>query len=209
MMRWFSILLAVSPAVALLVPAVRNLLPAAMHAPGPAGLEWWRWIAIPGAVAISGALGIALGWLTRATMTRLAARTSTIWDDQLLGRIAGPITLAWTVAGIYVMLPLLDLPPGAHNGALSILRITLLVDFFWALLRLIEVGGRFLLSTPWATENAGSRALLPLIVRVSKVVVLIIGAVAVFAELGYPVASLIAGLGIGGLAFALAAQKTI
>jgi MscS family membrane protein len=45
--------------------------------------------------------------------------------------------------------------------------------------------------------------------RIAKVSILIIGVIAVLSELGYPVASLIAGLGIGGVAIALAAQKTV
>jgi MscS family membrane protein len=53
------------------------------------------------------------------------------------------------------------------------------------------------------------RALVPLAVRIGWFAVLAIGLVAVLADLGYPVASLVAGLGIGGLALALAAQKTV
>jgi MscS family membrane protein len=53
------------------------------------------------------------------------------------------------------------------------------------------------------------RAIVPLGVRVGYFAVLAIALVAVLADLGYPVASLVAGLGIGGLALALAAQKTV
>jgi MscS family membrane protein len=41
------------------------------------------------------------------------------------------------------------------------------------------------------------------------VAVVAVGAVAALSRLGYPVAGLLAGLGLGGLAFALAAQKTV
>jgi MscS family membrane protein len=58
-------------------------------------------------------------------------------------------------------------------------------------------------------ENAAARSLAPLAGRIAKVIVLVIGVIAVLSELGYPVASLIAGLGIGGIALALAAQKTV
>jgi MscS family membrane protein len=44
---------------------------------------------------------------------------------------------------------------------------------------------------------------------VGKVLVVAIAVVALLSELGYPVASLVAGLGIGGLAVALAAQKSL
>src|SRR5436853_176324 len=45
--------------------------------------------------------------------------------------------------------------------------------------------------------------------RVAKAIVFAMTIIAVISALGYPVASLIAGLGIGGLALALAAQKTV
>jgi MscS family membrane protein len=50
---------------------------------------------------------------------------------------------------------------------------------------------------------------LPLGSKIAKVAMVVIGAIAVLTQLGYPVASLLAGLGIGGLALALAAQKTV
>ena len=45
--------------------------------------------------------------------------------------------------------------------------------------------------------------------RSAKVGVVVVGAIGALIELGYPVASVLAGLGIGGLALALAAQKTV
>jgi MscS family membrane protein len=53
------------------------------------------------------------------------------------------------------------------------------------------------------------RSLVPLAARIARVAVLAMGVVAILADLGYPVASLVAGLGIGGLALALAGQKTV
>lgn len=50
---------------------------------------------------------------------------------------------------------------------------------------------------------------MPLGSRVLKVAIVAIAIVGTLAQFGYPVASLVAGLGIGGLAFALAAQKTV
>jgi MscS family membrane protein len=80
---------------------------------------------------------------------------------------------------------------------------------FWAALRVIDTSSDYVLHLPDAHENAAARSLAPLAGRIAKVVVMAIGAIAVLSELGYPVASLIAGLGIGGVALALAAQKTV
>jgi MscS family membrane protein len=89
------------------------------------------------------------------------------------------------------------------------LRGTLLLAFFWACAGLIDVGGHMLARTPWARTRPSSRSFINMGTRVLKVAVLAIAVVALFAELGFPVASIIAGLGLGGLAFALAAQKTV
>jgi MscS family membrane protein len=61
----------------------------------------------------------------------------------------------------------------------------------------------------WAQTSTTSRGLLSLMSRAAKAAVAVIGIVAVLATLGYPVAALLGGLGLGGLAFALAAQKTL
>jgi MscS family membrane protein len=58
-------------------------------------------------------------------------------------------------------------------------------------------------------ESHSARALLALAVRAGKILVLAVGLVSALSQLGYPVAGLIAGLGVGGLAVALAAQKTV
>lgn len=63
--------------------------------------------------------------------------------------------------------------------------------------------------TNYARAMPASRSLVPLGARLVKVLVAALALVATFSALGYPVASLLAGLGIGGLAVALAAQKTV
>ena len=57
--------------------------------------------------------------------------------------------------------------------------------------------------------NASLAGLLPLGRKMAKIVLLALALVSVLNELGFQVASLLAGLGIGGIALALAAQKTV
>jgi MscS family membrane protein len=114
-----------------------------------------------------------------------------------------------TLVGIAALLPLLNLHPPAAGAGYRAVRVGFFLVFFWSLWRLIDVTGEILAQTSWARQSAASRALLPLAARVTKVVVLAIAAVAVLSLLGFPVASLVAGLGLGGLAVALAAQKTV
>jgi len=92
--------------------------------------------------------------------------------------------------------------------AYRLVRAGYFVVFFWSLFRLVDVGFHMIGESMWARTGA-TRSLIPLGSRIAKVGIFAIAAVAVLSDLGYPVGSLIAGLGIGGLALALAAQKTV
>ena len=62
---------------------------------------------------------------------------------------------------------------------------------------------------PWAVDNASARSLLSVTRNLVKVFVAVGGAWRRSAAFGYPVATVLAGLGIGGIALAFGAQKTI
>ena len=108
----------------------------------------------------------------------------------------------------YFLVPRLALYQPAREFVDQLLRAAFLVACFWALTRSIDVMRQFIGGSPWAQHHPASRSLLPLGARVVKVLVLALAVVALLSEFGYPVASLVAGLGIGGLAVALAAQKS-
>ena len=117
--------------------------------------------------------------------------------------------MAWLLTLFSAVVPWLGLNQPAQGVVFRIVRAGFLVVFFWALARAIDVGRYVLTGSAWTTAHPGARSLLPLGARVGKVLILIVGVVAMLSELGYHVTSLVAGLGIGGLAIALAAQKTL
>ncbi len=175
-------------------------------APGPA---WLQWAALPVLIAVACLAGMILGRASRAVLGWLARRTSATWDDALIGHARGPLALAWSVAIVSVGVPWLDLSPQTHTLVLRLVHGLFLLAFFWMLWRSVDVAAEAVGTASWARNRSGSRALLPLVRRVSKVAVLIAIVVALLSELGYSVTSLVAGLGIGGLAVALAARSTL
>jgi MscS family membrane protein len=188
---------------------VQEHLPAVLLRPGPFDILWWQWLALPILACLSLILGSVLGRGVRWGIARVVARTSTAFDDDLLQRLAAPLTAALALALFAALLPWPGLYAPAEATLYRGVRAGFFLIFFWSLWRLIDVARGVLATTRWALASASSRALLPLAARVAKVVVLAIAAVAVLSLLGYPIASLIAGLGLGGLAVALAAQKTV
>ena len=185
-----------------------ELLPPVLLRPGFGDLLWWQWLALPVLAVAAWLIGLVLSRGSGMLLNRLAARTASSWDDLLIARLNGPLTLAWTIAVLFVLVPLLGLVGPAESLIYTCLRVGLFLAFFWALLRSVDVLGTYLLQTPWAQHYPASRALVPLGGRVVKAGILAMAIVGVLGEMGFSVTSLVAGLGIGGLALALAAQKT-
>ena len=184
-------------------------LPEVLLRPGPFDILRWQWLALPLLIAAAALVGALAARLLHAIVGRIVSRTGTTWDDAIIERLHGPAAVALAIAAGWVFLPLLALYAPAQQGVQRIVRVALFIVFFWSLWRLVDVGRQVLAGTRWAQTSPSSRALLPIGVRSAKIVVLALAAVAVLSMLGYPVASLLAGLGIGGLALALAAQKTV
>lgn len=184
-------------------------LPPILLKTGPAGILFWQWLALPCLGLVAWLLGMLLARISNWLLARAARRTSAAWDDQLVPQLRGPLRLAWTLISARLGLPWLALHARAESSLETALRAGLFLAFFWTLLRGLSLLAYGLTTSAWATGHPASRSLVPIGTRVAKVLVFLLAIVAMLAEFGYPVASLIAGLGIGGLAVALAAQKTV
>jgi MscS family membrane protein len=184
-------------------------LPDALLHPGPSGLLWWQWLAIPVLVALALVLGSILGWATRLVLGSVAMRTRTQWDDALVERAARPLTFLWAIAVVTALHSGLGLGPGPEATVQRALRAATYLVLFWGGFRFVEVAFHAASVSPFARSSASLAGLLPLGRKLAKILLLALGMVAVLNELGFQVASLLAGLGIGGIALALAAQKTV
>jgi MscS family membrane protein len=154
------------------------------------------------------AAGAALSWITRRVLRRLARRTAA-WDEQFVARLRVPLGVGWTLVAAYAGLSALDLQPIAEQTARRVLQVAFVAALFWGLLRSIDVADHFVASSPWASKHLASKSVIALGRKALKIGVVMVAVVTLLSVAGYPVGSLIAGLGIGGLALALGAQKTL
>lgn len=184
-------------------------LPARFMNMGPLDLLWWQWLALPLLLVVSWGLGIVLGGLTRAVLRRIVARTNNQWDDIILERLGAPLIGAWTIIVLYVLLQYLGLCRRPDLLAQRLLSGATVLIVFWSIWRTVDVLRKMVLTSRWAQARAASQSLVSLGARIAKFVLVGAGLMLVLSQLGYPMMSLLAGLGIGGLALALAAQKTV
>lgn len=141
-------------------------------------------------------------------LKKLAERTETTLDDKLFPALEQPVAAFVMVLGIYGALTVLKLSPAVdrlvHHGAL----IAMLAVLFWGLLR---AGGAVLthLEEMAHERQIGIAHFMPLIKKALAALVVVFGVLMGMKTLGVDVGAVLTGLGIGGLAFAFAAQDTI
>jgi MscS family membrane protein len=188
---------------------IRRHLPDWLLRIGPGKLLRWQWLALVLLVATAYPLARLLAWPARRLTAYLVSRTRTPWDDAIVDRLRG----LWTVLGMWIviqsLLPWLDLSPSGEALIQGFLRVAAILTVFGVFYRAVDVLDEGLGTLPWALSNPSARSALAIATRSAKAAVLLLGVIAALIQLGYPVASVLAGLGIGGLALALAAQKTV
>lgn len=165
------------------------------------------------AMMIVGALvvGKVLYWLIGKTIKRLAAKTRTRLDDILVDMCEEPLVFAVVIVGIYYGL---KWPLSLSGDALGILdkgvQALIIVDLAWLVTRVFDsLVEEYLIPFARKTESDLDDHLVPIIRKGFRIAVWTIALIMAMDNAGLPVKSVLAGLGIGGLAFALAAQETV
>ena len=135
---------------------------------------------------------------------KLVNKTKTDIDDKFLHAVKNPLRFVFIIAGIYFFLYFLEID---NAVLLHILKGFLIFDLFWMIYNIINefedkifhILGKY---------GKGSRELASFLIKLTKIFVITIGIVALLQDWGINVTGFIASLGLGGLAFALAARDT-
>jgi MscS family membrane protein len=186
---------------------IRERLPAALRVQGPMALYYWQWLALPTLAGICFAIGRLLSLLSGLVVRRFSREHR--WAERLLRGMKSPTTLGWALLLFTLATPFLALTLRADDLLDRGVRALAYLTFFWALLRAVTVFGDEVAHAEWARSRPSARSLSAVGVSLGRVVVAALALMVALTELGYPVTSVIAGLGIGGVALALAAQKTV
>lgn len=141
-------------------------------------------------------------------LKKLAARTETTLDDKLFPALEGPAGAFVVVTGIFAALKVLKLSVESDHYLDAGSTIAFSLVIFWGLLRAFDAVLDHAQEVA-LRRNMGVAAFMPWIKKTLITLFVILGVLMVVQSLGYDVKALLAGLGIGGLAFALAAQDTL
>lgn len=154
--------------------------------------------------------GRAIYWVISRFLKVAARRTRVRIDELLIDALEEPISVLLILIGSRIAITRLTLE-GAWidflDGALGIVYALVVA---WLLTRVYDSIHKTYL-TPLAQKTAGAfdDQVLPLIQRGLKIIIWTLAVIIGLNNAGYNVGTVLAGLGIGGLAFALAAQDTV
>ena len=171
-------------------------------------VQLWQWIGLLVLLALAGAAALVTAAVTLRIARSIVARTRTATDDRLVSVATGPLRLGLFVLFLYAGTFSLALSVRAQAAAATTAKLLAVVVVAWGALRIVDVMAR-LAEERYAARPHVASAMVPLVRRSGRLFVGTLAVIGVLQNLGLNVSSLLAGLGIGGLAVALAAQKTV
>lgn len=141
----------------------------------------------------------------------LTARTTNKFDDLVIEAIGAPLSFAGFIAGLFVGYQFLtpDIRFVTDNFANAV-NALIILDLAWLVLMLADgFLDHIVMPITKKTRSPLDDQVLPLVRKLVKFTIVSLALLIVLSSFGIDVLPLLAGLGIGGLAIAFAAQKTV
>lgn len=170
-------------------------------------LEYWQWLGLLATIVLGSLADKLVAWFLKSYIT-LWKKHKPVYDDldpttlRPLGLMA--MALIWSAG-----LGLLALPDTAALILTIAVKVLVSLSGIWSAFRLVDVVDTLLIKQALRTENKFDDLFVPMVTKSLRVFVVVIGIIFIADNLNVDVTSLLAGLGLGGLAFALAAKDLL
>ncbi|MFB0923936.1 MAG: mechanosensitive ion channel family protein, partial [Vicingaceae bacterium] len=154
--------------------------------------------------------GKVIYWFFGNVIKKLTEKTKTKVDDIIVDMIEEPIVLALAIIGMWYGLHRLDFPQEWYEFMGKIYHILIAINITWLVARLVDaVIQEYIVPLAEKTESSLDNQIIPVLRKGLRSIIWVLGIIVALNNAGYDVGAIIAGLGIGGLAFALAAKDSV
>ncbi len=173
----------------------------------------WQWIGFFLLYPIALGMAWLIVLLLRGVQWGVLAAISKVWRNVTIKRRLfykpGPLVVLLMLFVHYRLLSALGIPLLYRQEYGKVVGIPIAIAFYWMLARMIDflagrLGRRFS-----KTQTAMAHSLLLLVRRAVKAILLLITILLILQSFGANVSAALAGIGIGGIALGLGAQKTL
>ena len=172
-------------------------------------MEHWQWLALILLVLVGALLARLIRWLLFGPVDRWLAHRALVVPSELVIAALRPLGLIVMALTWVLGLRWVGLSPEVQSVFTVAVKFLAAFGVVAFAFRLIDLASHVFARRADATPGRFDDLLVPLIRKSAKVVFAAIGIVFIADVVGVTPASLLAGLGLGGLAVALAAQDTV
>jgi len=173
------------------------------------GHPLWQYVAALMWVALAFGAAALVDYLLAGGLRRLAQRSKTELPKRLLDAVRGPVKVAVVLVMLDAGVRTFPWPDWVQNSLSVLFTIAVAATVTYLAVRLVDLVAVYFQGRTAPSDTELAKLLVPVLTRMVKVFVISIGVLTTAQYLGLPVTSVIAGLGIGGVAVALAAQSTL
>jgi len=144
-----------------------------------------------------------------AIAIRLARKKNREYDEEIIRSQMIPLEWLIVAVGFYFAYNILPLTGKGDAFITVFLRCAIIVILLKAILNLLTAYEKYCLGKGQFLRIKAERALIPIFIKISKIIASILAVIMIAGECNYSISSMVAGLGLGGLAIALAAQDLL
>jgi MscS family membrane protein len=169
-----------------------------------------QWLISLSLILAIGLAGKLLYWVLSNTIKALTKKTKTKLDDIIIDMVEEPLIFGLILGGTWYSLTLLTLSDGVRLFIVHAFQFLIALNVTWLISRLFEaLYQEYMIPYAEKTESDIDDQLFPILRQGIKGIVWILGIIVGLNNAGYDVGAILAGLGLGGLALAMAAKDTV
>lgn len=173
------------------------------------GYPLWQYAASLLWVILAFVFATVIEFLMTHQLKKLTAKTATDLDDKLLEILRTPVKVVVVLVTLNVGIQMFQWPDRAEKILSMLFTIAVAATIVFIAMRLVDLLVSYSATKFFAGDAQLAKLMMPVLAKSLKAFVIIIGGLTAAQHLGLPVTSVLAGLGIGGIAVALAAQNTL
>lgn len=173
------------------------------------GVKTWQWLALVLLFFGSALLGRIVGFVMVGIQRKAISKFFEDWDKDFEKTVTRRAGLLIAAGAASLMLPNIGLPVRFNQFLFVIIKLFASVAAVLIGLAIVALVFDAWSRVAASTETKMDDQVIPLLRRAAEVLVFVMGGLFVLQNLDIDVGSLLAGLGLGGLAFALAAKDTL
>ena len=169
-----------------------------------------NWATAVGILILSFIVVKMLYWIFSNVIRRLTSKTKTNLDDVLIDKLEKPLTYLVLILGYWISIHYLVFKEEVELVLENVAYFLLVIDVTAILSRIVDaLITEIIMPISEKSDSSFDNQLIPVIQKGVRSIIWILGIIIGLDNIGFDITAMIAGLGIGGLALALAAQDSV